>query len=48
MTVRWAYEQHDPGLVRDMWLAVANGQLTTDEGDLLRDDCVLIPSQDER
>lgn len=48
MTVRWAYEQHDPGLVRDMWLAVANGQLAAAEGDLLRDGCVLTPSEDER
>ena len=48
MTVWWAYEQHDPGLVRDMWVAVATGQLTAVEGDLLRDDCVLIPSADER
>ena len=48
MTVRWAYEQNDPGLVSDMWCAVAKGTLVASGGGLLRDDCLLIPSEAER
>ena len=48
MTVRWAYEQNDPGLVSDMWSAVANGALVASKGGLLRDDCLLLPSETER
>lgn len=40
VTPRWVYEQADPALVRDMWIAVAHGYLAAD-GTVLDDDCIL-------
>lgn len=42
VTPRWVYEQGDPTLVRDLWIAVAHGLLVADEP-VLDDDCIFVP-----